>query len=309
MPKTTWTNLPSDRLTPKQKPQKQKPKQGKANNHSEHDIPKSKSVRELENLISKLSSNSTPMRDPKGGCFCLAHEHPLSPHVPACPSCALPLCALNLPYHLCPSQPCSQPLLTPLQTSTLLASLQLQLSQTLEKEERERQRLVDEAKRAEGAFPSLASGTTTPTRTGPGSASLPQLRPAHETGHKILSLTSSGSSLSGKQKIKIVSISRTPTPASSRPASGTSTPLHPTDDTPTEVRIPPPPTQVDYVRGKPDKDRPWKNHLIDDEVKYVPLPKQEESGMSRTQRRKANRKDREGGDGRENANVPGASGS
>ncbi|KAJ3570604.1 hypothetical protein NP233_g4295 [Leucocoprinus birnbaumii] len=308
------------RLTPKPKPQQQKSKpksSGKStpsNNNSEPEIPKSRAVRELETLIARLSataSSSSPTRDPKGGCFCLAREHPLSQHTPSCPSCALPLCTLNPPYNLCPSPACSQPLLTTHQITSLLTSLELQLAQILAGEERERQRLIEETKRAEGAFPTLSrSGTSTPTQT----VAAPVLRLAHETSHKILSLTSTpGKSTSGKQKIKLISISHTPTPTSSRPASGTSTPLRAAEEE--IIRVPPPPTEVEYVKGKPDKDRPWRNALLaaeGREIKYVPPPKgegKEESGMSRNQRRKKNQKAREG-EGKEKENfVPGSSNS
>ncbi|KXN85078.1 hypothetical protein AN958_11723 [Leucoagaricus sp. SymC.cos] len=286
MHRTPWTasgSLPSDKLQPK-KSNKQKPT---ATTNQE----KSKPVRELETLISKLSSSSTTP-DPKGGCFCLAREHPLSEYTPSCRSCGFILCNLNQPYHICPS--CSTPLLTPPQSTSLISTLQSRLTQTLENEEKERVQLIEEAKRAQGAFPTLSVSPSSPNLR----VSQPQLRPAH----KVLSLTSSGSS--GSRKLVIVSHHTTPT--SSRPASrggsGTSTPqVH------NEVRVPPPPSTIDYAIGqRVDKDRPWKNLIVGGEVKYIPPLKEEKGdpGMSRNQRRKANQRARE-----RNESVVGASAS
>ncbi|KZV97354.1 hypothetical protein EXIGLDRAFT_583505, partial [Exidia glandulosa HHB12029] len=93
-------------------------------------------------------------KDPKGGCFCLARSHPLSTYTPICLACGIVLCARNLPQHICPS--CSTSLLPTVQSRTQMADrVKNELDAQIAHEEREAERLRDEARARAGAFPTL----------------------------------------------------------------------------------------------------------------------------------------------------------
>lgn len=92
-----------------------------------------------------------------------ARIHPLNTYNPICPTCSLPLCALQLPYLPCPS--CHTSLLVaPSLRSRLLVTLNRELTEQLNMERLERERLAQEeadrlwAESGGGKFPSLLSG-------------------------------------------------------------------------------------------------------------------------------------------------------
>ncbi|EPQ56772.1 hypothetical protein GLOTRDRAFT_19773, partial [Gloeophyllum trabeum ATCC 11539] len=93
-------------------------------------------------------------RDPKGGCFCKARIHDLSPYTPICKSCGLVLCAVNLPFYACPS--CAAPLMAPSAREALALQLSDQIDATLAREEAARLQALEDARKAAGAFPSLS---------------------------------------------------------------------------------------------------------------------------------------------------------
>lgn len=133
--------------------------------------------------------------------------------------------------------------------SSLSARLDEDISKQIAKEEDEKERVVQEARQAEGAFPVL-----------PGSNALPHpsntpFRPPSQT-HKVLSLNS-------KTKKYTVS-SYTNTPVSSRPASRAESEedVH---------RVAAPSPEVDYVKRTPDRNNPWSNMRMED-LYYLPPP-------------------------------------
>ncbi|KAH8829437.1 hypothetical protein DL96DRAFT_1554965 [Flagelloscypha sp. PMI_526] len=145
------SSFPSDRLKPKGSASNSSKGKSKGN---EPTVSKSRRVRTLESLISDLQ-HGKQVKDPKGGCFCQARNHSLSPYNPMCPSCSLVLCFLNLPTHLCPS--CSSPLVS--STPHLLKKIEEELVSVLDDEERQRLRELEERKRIQGAFPTLAASS------------------------------------------------------------------------------------------------------------------------------------------------------
>ncbi|KAG2133657.1 uncharacterized protein EDB93DRAFT_1242799 [Suillus bovinus] len=249
MQRTAWSkaagSVPSDRLRPAQRPQHVPQKQSKGKGKTQEPA-KSKAICKLESLAEGVRKSSGREKDPKGGCFCQAREHDLSPHTPICRSCGLILCAINLPYYACPH--CSAVLLSDIARSSLSTRLDEEISKQLAKEEEERLRVVQQARDAEGAFPVLPGSVTPPVLSSTHS------RPTAQT-HKILSLNS-------KTKKYTVS-SYTNTPVSSRPASRAESEVE-------EVhRVGAPPLEVDFVRRAPDRNHPWSNMRM--EVLYVPV--------------------------------------
>ncbi|KAF9236752.1 hypothetical protein BU15DRAFT_89038 [Melanogaster broomeanus] len=230
MHRTGWSkpggSLPSDRIRPQQPSTQQSKGKGKA---APAGPPKSRAVGTLESLADGIRKSSGRDKDPKGGCFCQARQHDLSSYVPLCQQCGLILCMLNLPYYACPH--CSGVLLD------AFHPLEEELSRQIAKEEAERQRAIDEARIAAGAFPML-----------PGSQSPRASPPPPPQTHKVLSLNS---------KTKRVTVSSyTNSPVPSRPASRSE------DVVPEEQqRVPPPPHPA----------RPWVNLRVG-ELRYVAAP-------------------------------------
>jgi len=133
--------------------------------------------------------------------------------------------------------------------SSLSTRLNEEISKQIAKEEEEKERVVQEAREAEGAFPVLLGSGTSP------SPSNTPFRPLAQT-HKVLSLNS-------KTKKYTVS-SYTNTPVSSRPASRA--------ESEEEIhRVAAPPPEVDYVKSSSNRNRPWSNMRIED-LHYVPPP-------------------------------------
>ncbi|KAG1876731.1 hypothetical protein C8R48DRAFT_745328 [Suillus tomentosus] len=252
MQPTPWSkaagSLPSDRLPrPAQRPQHVSQKQSKGKGKNQEPS-KSKAIRKLESLAEGVRKSSGREKDPKGGCFCQAREHDLSPYTAICRGCGLILCAINLPYYACPH--CSAVLLSDIVRSSLSARFDEEISKQVAKEEEGRLRVVQQARDAEGAFPVLpGSAAATP----PILSSTPS-RPTAQT-HKVLSLNS-------KTKKYTVS-SYTNTPVSSRPASRAESEVE-------EVhRVGAPPPEVDFVKRTPDRNHPWSNMRM--ELLYVPV--------------------------------------
>ncbi|KAF4594354.1 hypothetical protein EYR40_009158 [Pleurotus pulmonarius] len=258
--KTPWSksSVPSDRIKPSQS--QTAPSKRKGGGAAQPT--KSKAIIQLESLLRNIREYTGREKDPKGGCFCLAADHPLSQYTPICRTCGLILCSLNQPYWTCPH--CNTGLLaTPAAREAIIARLESQIADTAAKEAEEQQRAEEEARQAAGAFPTL-SGT-------PSTASL---RPSTNEPHKVLSLNS---------KTKKVIVSYNSTPATSRPASRADV------ENKEEVvrRVPPPPNEVSYARRAPDPARPWANLSIDPII-YLPSPSAPSgsSGSSSSRRKK-----------------------
>ncbi|KAI6116872.1 hypothetical protein EV401DRAFT_1864365 [Pisolithus croceorrhizus] len=266
--RTPWTSsgsLTSDRIPARQVPASTTPAKQQTKGKGQAGLPKGKAVLALENRLHNVEYASGKEKDPKGGCFCLAREHDLSTYVPLCCNCGLVLCELNLPHYACPH--CGESFLGNTRRPALVARIQEELSAQIAKEERERGRVIEEARKAEGAFPMLpgASGTQGARRpTGKGTAV------GSQSSHKVMSLNSTTK--------KVIVSSYTNTPISSRPPS-------PTPEEPR--RVPPPPGEINYVKQPPDPAHPWKNMQFPD-LQYIPPPK-DPNAHSRRQR------EREGG--------------
>lgn len=123
--------------------------------------------------------------------------HPLSNYTPACHACGLPLCSLNFPYHPCPHPPCRTSLLssTPdpfrVQIQPLLARIENEIRDQLEKEENERIVAAEELRAREGAFPMLRpSPSPSPSPSPAGNhPSNPRSHGAQNQGYAVMSLT------------------------------------------------------------------------------------------------------------------------
>ncbi|KAF8624193.1 hypothetical protein AX17_007182 [Amanita inopinata Kibby_2008] len=239
--------------------------------------PKSKQVRRLETLLKSMRHSTGQDKDPKGGCFCLARDHALSPYARICQSCGLVLCSLNLPQYACPF--CSEPLLSLQAKEALIAELEQQITDVLKREAEERERAAEEARRAAGAFPtlsetmqpshpqhrSLAPPPSSSSNALPGSGRQ-NLPPLSQESHKVLSLrTKPGSN-------KVVISSYAPTPAASRPASRGSSAIEERGEGEEEDLpcVPPPRKEPSYAKRKADPNRPWEN-LLGERVTYVHL--------------------------------------
>ncbi|GAA6042365.1 hypothetical protein JCM8097_004479 [Rhodosporidiobolus ruineniae] len=120
-------------------------------------------VLELGEIARALKSFEAPSRSmvKRGGCFCQARLHPLSPYAPSCPSCFLPLCALNPPALPCPS--CSlSPLLPSAVLAAHIADLQSRRESLIEREKARAQREREQEARERAAirFPELGADYT-----------------------------------------------------------------------------------------------------------------------------------------------------
>ncbi|PIL25399.1 hypothetical protein GSI_13289 [Ganoderma sinense ZZ0214-1] len=267
MNKTAWasrgSSLPSDRIPSKAQaaqPAKAKGKQKDAG------PPKSKDILRLEKLRDDLRKATGTERDPKGGCFCQARMHPLSPYTPICRACGLVLCELNLPQFACPH--CGAARLVPAARTALVDALDTQIADTLAREDAERARAVQEARAAQGAFPTLsASASAAASRAstpGPG----PDPHPANQT-HKVLSLNPK------TKRVKVESY----TPPAGAAVSGSRAASKEKEKEkekakqaaaePEYRRVPAPPSEVVVSRTQPDAQRPWAN-VRGLNVTYVP---------------------------------------
>lgn len=267
------SSFPSDLIKPVVKGQSNKNKNSKGNANSgsssrpDSDTAKSKEVQKLENFLQAFQTASGLERDPKGGCYCLgknyihlskanfciirytARIHDVSLYVPICRSCGLILCSLNQPHYCCPS--CHQPLLSTTTMSTssptreaIITQLESQLATTISQEIEDRQRALEEARKAAGAFPALSPSTGT-------NAEHQSHPPANQT-HKVMSLT--GNKNKNNKNRRTVTISSYTTKQPSR--SGSVTPN--VNDEPTRVKPPNPPPITTKL---PKPNRPFENFL------------------------------------------------
>jgi len=176
-------------------------------------------------LIQAVRDAAADDKDPKGGCFCLARVHPLSPYTPICPSCGLIICSVNLPQYCCPN--CVKNLITDAQRESIINQIDLQLASTITQEAEQKQHALEEAKKLVGAFPSLSGSPSS-------------ISPAAPQTHKVMSF---------KQNNKVVVSSYKPvlpTPNSDE-----------LEDEPD--RIPQPSSDPLFSRTLPTRDRPWEN--------------------------------------------------
>lgn len=262
----------------------QKPKQSEGGKGKQKEVPKSEEVRRLEGLKNRLTTFQGSETDPKGGCFCqgmssiisssslgvtlalilvwfhVAREHTLSPFSPMCEQCGLILCDLNIPYYVCPH--CSTPLHTPGARDTLIAKIEQELEGVLQKEAAERDRVVQEARKAEGQFPALpGTSSKTPSRS-PSTQSLKtqttQPAPQQQSSYKVLSLNPKSKKVVVTTRVKATSVPAS-VPTSQSKESLVAEPR----------RVPRPPPEVDFSPKSPDQSRPWAP-LMRPHLTYVP---------------------------------------
>ncbi|KAJ7079539.1 hypothetical protein C8R44DRAFT_654076 [Mycena epipterygia] len=290
---TPWTKkastLPSDRIRPSAPLNTPKNPKGKGKGVVA-EPPKSKAVRNLEILKNAIAASSTdPVKDPKGGCFCQARQHSLSTYTTLCRNCGLILCEVNLPQYACPH--CTTSLLTEGQRDALVSRLDTQISETLTKEALLRERAAEEARRAVGAFPTLASGPlphSQGTRTPP--AAVPQTR-------TVMSLNSK------TKKVTVSSFTSTPSPSPSRPASRAES----VEEEP--VRVLKPPAEVPFVAAaKQDPLRPWRD-LAGEGASYIPAPSPDDGDHAKGPGRKRRRNKGKAKENEDDATQVGAAGS
>lgn len=157
--------------------------------------------------------------------------------------------------------------------------LDAQLATTIFQEAEDRERAIDEARKAAGAFPTLSGYSTPSQSSSPG----PDSRPSNQA-HKVLSLNS---------KTKKVTVSSyTTTPIHSRAVSRNESPV---EQEP--VRIAPPIQEVGYAKKRPNAVVAWEN-LLDGGAKYIPLSASSEEAEIKENLGKKRRRNK--GKGKEN---------
>ncbi|EIW83987.1 hypothetical protein CONPUDRAFT_39022, partial [Coniophora puteana RWD-64-598 SS2] len=274
MRKTAWSSsssVPSDFIRPSRATPSPQPK-GKVTKVAKTQAPpRSKAIRKLESYLQQLQSSSGEDKDPKGGCFCQAREHQLATVSPICLGCGLVTCELNQPYYACPH--CAHAALTPALRAKLVADTEERIARTLADEERAREREVEQARLAAGAFPTLGGGGAStpplqPTSTlyGNGGGLRP---PPQQQTHKVLSLNAK------TKKHTLATYSASPSPSPSRPASRAES----VEEEP--HRVPPPLASWEAGGGGlTDSARPFKNPDFPN-LRYVPPPAAEGAKPSR----------------------------
>ncbi|KAH0582452.1 hypothetical protein H2248_010396 [Termitomyces sp. 'cryptogamus'] len=288
MRQTPWTrnpapsSFPSDRLRPKPSLAPSRSKNSQLN--QEPAPPQSKALRLLNELCISLrdpSTSTTP--DPTGGCFCQARTHPLSRYVPICTACALPLCDLVAPAHLCPS--CKEPLLTLNQRSDLITRIETEIADTTLREQLARERAEEERRAAAGAFPSLQSYNSAYPPP-PSSSHRPAPPPEPQT-YKVLSIGS-------KTKRTMLTTTTTRPQASVTLSTRDSRP-----SSPQPVREPRPDVNLGKGKARVDPVRPWAN-LNGDSAIYLPPARSVDEAEADPERKAGTRKRRRGkGKGKE----------
>ncbi|KAG8987969.1 hypothetical protein FRB93_004337 [Tulasnella sp. JGI-2019a] len=257
-PKTAWV-----------KPQSQPPgNRSNASQKKPQGMPKftkSDEVVKIEKLIDALEKGVNPKAG-QTGCFCMARKHDLSIYTPICHFCGLILCELQSPASPCPS--CFSPILSDRDRAALLARLEGEKSHQLamEAEQREQERIRKQQEReiqaGGGAFPSLATSTSS-------GSSIPQRghTPTSDGGggsHKVLSLNA---------RTKHVTV-RTITPSVSAPNSRPASRAVTAEELAEKERmkpVPAPSDEVNYVKdARAPADRPWMN-LRGPSLTYIPV--------------------------------------
>lgn len=285
MPQTPWlkggagSSLLSDRISPRPVPSQQsgagpgKDRQSAASagGSGPGKQVKSPEVLRLESLVKALNKSAGTTPDPKGGCFCLARDHPLSDHVSICQSCGLILCSINLPQFACPF--CSSPLLSSEERKFLIADLEQQILDALAREAEVRERAVVEAKRAAGAFPTLSDTMKQQPRPRQqqqkNTSQDPRMNlpPLTKESHKVMSLRTKP----GSNKVVISSYtSSSSSPSASRPASARGSDKEKEKEKDDVKRVPRPAHQPKHSIRKVDPSRPWENLLLEGNVAYIP---------------------------------------
>jgi hypothetical protein len=176
--------------------------------------------------------------------------HPLSIYTPVCHTCGLPLCSINLPYHLCPHPPCRSPLLssTPdpfrVQIQPLIARIENEIRDQLRKEESDRALAAEELRIREGEFPTLKPSPSPSPSPLPGNQQSTVRHgggPGPSQGYSVMSLTGG----KGGKRSQV-------TVASYRPGnlskSSSSSSLKKDTEEDNVVRIRSPPSQVEPIK-------------------------------------------------------------
>ncbi|KAJ7076984.1 hypothetical protein B0H15DRAFT_789995 [Mycena belliarum] len=280
---TPWTkkssSLLSDRIRPSPTPVP-KTFKGKRKAEPEPEPPKSKAVRALDDLRTALRTAGEGGMDidPKGGCFCQARTHALSPHAPLCRACGLVVCTLNSPAYACPS--CTVPLLAAPQRTALLDRLDAQITALLTHEAAERTRKAEEVRLAVGAFPTLTAGP------------VGQQQPHQPQTRMVLSLDAK------TKRVTVSALTSAPAPS----ARSSPTPTRP--GTPEEERAGRPPAAVSFARAALlDTRRPWRD-LVGGGAVYIPPPALDGEGEAKKKTRGRTAK----GKSKENDAIGGGSG-
>jgi DNA-directed RNA polymerase subunit RPC12/RpoP len=246
-------------------------------------------IREIPKVDVSAKVRSSPPPQQSTECkYSLARNHALSSYTPICRDCGLILCELNMPYFACPH--CSSQILTQSVRLSILARLEAQISERLAKEERDREQAIEDAKKAAGAFPTLAAGVTlTSNNSGPVGGGKFTPRPINQTtrnqSHQVLTIDSQ------KKTATLASYTKSPAPPS-RPLSRSK------NEEPEPVRVSKPAAEVAFV-GKLDNTRPWADLKRGAKgVKYIASPTSEHKDNEEvgdcTEGRRRTRRNRQG---------------
>ena len=196
-----------------------------------------------------------------------------------------------MPYFACPH--CSSQILTQSVRLSILACLEAQISERLAKEERDREQAIEDAKKAAGAFPTLAAGVAlTSNYSGPVGGGKFAPRPINQTtqnqSHQVLTIDSQ------KKTATLASYTKSPAPprSPSRPLSRSE------NEEPEPVRVSKPAAEVAFV-GKLDNTRPWADLKRGTKgVKYIASPTSEHKDNEEvgdcTEGRRRTRRNRQG---------------
>lgn len=159
---------------------------------------------------------------------------------------------MNLPQHACPF--CSGALLSPEEKRSLAAELEKEIEDIQAREEKERQREAEQAKRAAGEFPTLLDSMGPKQQQYQQQSSLPL--PQVGAAHKVLSVKSA-TTAKGRSRVIVSSSSYSSTPVGSRPAS-----RGPDKEEEQAPRVPHPGREPRHADGVVDPQRPYENLLL-----------------------------------------------
>ena len=153
---------------------------------------------------------------------------------------------MNLPQYACPF--CSGTLLSAEEKRSLVTLLEKQIEDIQAREENERQREAQQAKRVAGEFPTLLASMGTTSFQVPGA-----------TAHKVLSVKSMTTAKTKGRASRVVasSSSYSSTPVGSRPAS-----RGPDQEEELTPRVPHPGREPKYADRVVDPERPYENLLL-----------------------------------------------
>ncbi|KAI0782640.1 hypothetical protein C8Q75DRAFT_727356 [Abortiporus biennis] len=257
MYRTAWT---SDKIAPSNSNSRTRTPisdgSGSKNKSKQKETPKSREVKRLEELRNGLTYSQGAKKDPKGGCYCQARTHSLSTYTPSCKRCGLILCSLNQPQFACPH--CSSPLFTLEKRDSLIAKIEQEIIDTIHKEEQEKERLIEEARQAAGAFPTLQreSGSTSTT------SSALDSHPINQT-HTVLSFNSK------TKKLMKVSTKKSPAVSASSSRDNLNS-VEPVVQGHPRVSAPPPDVIPAILPCEGLENRPWAVLIGDEAPMYMP---------------------------------------